>query len=75
MVPKTGMRHKAHGVRQDAFPMRLVPWALRLQLILHHSSGSNTPKILEIETSVKRLTFFWVIDPKQICPKGAKRRV
>jgi hypothetical protein len=27
---------------------------------------SNTPEILGIQTSVKRLTFFWVIDPKII---------
>ena len=37
MVPKTGIRHKAQGVRQDAFPMRLVPCALRQQLITQYS--------------------------------------
>jgi hypothetical protein len=40
-APKTGIRHKVQGVRQDASLMRPVPWVLRQQLITHHSSAPD----------------------------------
>ena len=41
MAPKKGIGRKAQGVGQDAFLMRLVPWALRRQLVTHHSSAPD----------------------------------
>ena len=58
MAPKAGIRHKAHGVRQeDASLVRLVPWASCLQLI----------------TSLQHFGFMWTLEKKRfVCQE--KRR-